>query len=67
MMTKDFKLLVRCVEEAVEYGYRRAHKHTDHPTAEGIKDAIESAVIDEICEWFYFEEFDRYERDSELH
>lgn len=61
MKAKDFKLLVRCVEEGVAYGYSRAHKYTDTPTAQQIRDCIEDAVIDEICEWFDFDETDRYE------
>lgn len=61
MTPKDFKLLVRCVEDGVAYGYNRAHKHTDSPTAEVIRDQIENAVIDEICEWFHFDESDFYE------
>lgn len=61
MKPKDFKILVRCVEDGVAYGYSRAHKHTDTPTDEVVRDQIENAVIDEICEWFYFDESDFYE------
>ena len=61
MTPKDFKLMVRCVEDGVAYGYSRAHKHTDTPTAEVVRDHIENAVIDEICEWFHFDEADFYE------
>lgn len=67
MRVKDFKLLVRCVEEAVEYGYKRAHKHTDSPTEDQIRHEIENAIVDEICEWFIFDEVETYEQVTELH
>ena len=44
------------VSAGVEYGYNRAHKHTDSPSEGQIKEAIIKAVMDEICEWFVFEE-----------
>ena len=54
-MTPDsYKLLQRCVEEGVMLGVNRAYKHTDSPTAEQLVDAIEHAVMNEICEWFKF-------------
>lgn len=55
MKAKEYPLLVRCVEEGVAYGYSRAHKHTDTPTEEQIKDAIAEAVVSKICEGFAFE------------
>lgn len=54
MKANMYKLIERCVEEGVQYGYTRAHKHTDHPTQEQLEDQIIQAVMNEICEWFEF-------------
>jgi hypothetical protein len=54
MKANEYKLLVRCIEDGVQYGWNRAHKHTDEPDEELIKQQIEQAVINEICEWFEF-------------
>ena len=39
----------------VRYGWQRAYKHTDHPTEDGFKTAIEQAVMNAICEVFEFD------------
>lgn len=56
MKPKSYLLLTRCIEEGVTYGWSHAHKHTEHPTEDFVKDSIAEAVINEICEWFDFEE-----------
>ncbi len=66
MTPKDYRLLVRCVEEGVQYGYNRAHKHTDSPSEDLLKTNIEDAVLAEIGEWFDFDETAKYERESYL-
>jgi hypothetical protein len=56
-MTPDaYKVVVMAVETGVATGVRRAYKHDPKPSEEAIIAAIEQAVIDEICEWFKFEE-----------
>jgi hypothetical protein len=56
-MTPDaYKVLVMAVETGVETGLRRAYKHDAKPSEEAIIMAVERAVIDEICEWFRFNE-----------
>jgi hypothetical protein len=45
-----YKILSRAVDEGIAYGWNRAHKHTDSPNEETIKDEIERAVMNEICE-----------------
>jgi hypothetical protein len=45
-----YKILSRAVEEGIAYGWNRAHKFTDKPNEETIKDEIEKAVMNEICE-----------------
>jgi len=37
-------------------GWNRAHKHHESPDPESIRNAIEIAVLNEICEWFDFDE-----------
>jgi hypothetical protein len=48
---KTYPILVDAVENGVKYGYHRAHKH-NNPDQEQITDAVISAVLHEICEWF---------------
>ena len=46
-----YAVISRAVEEGVELGYNRAHKHTDKPSKDGMIAAIEDAVmlsLDEI-------------------
>ena len=56
MKAKEYNVVEMAVRAGVEYGYNRAHKHTDSPSEEQIKEAIIKAVMDDICEWFIFEE-----------
>ena len=63
MTPKDYRLLVRCVEDGVAYGYNRAHKHTESPSEDMLKAKIEDAVLAEISEWFDFAETAKYERE----
>jgi len=55
MRIKAYNILERAIEEGIAYGYRRAHKHTDNPTEEQIKQAMIDGVINEICEVIDFE------------
>jgi hypothetical protein len=48
--------MTMAVETGVALGVRRAFKHDAKPTDEAIIAAVELAVIDEICEWFRFNE-----------
>lgn len=56
MTPKFYPLLQRCVEEGVQRGYARAHKHGDLPPEHAVRAAIEDAVMLEINEWFDFPE-----------
>ena len=53
---KTYPVLVQAVEKGVAYGLHRAYKHADiennEPLEHQIKDAITTAVINEIFEWF---------------
>jgi hypothetical protein len=56
MKAKEYNLITQCVETGVMLGWNRAHKHDATPEDEAIRNAIEQAVLNEICEWFDFEE-----------
>ena len=56
MKAKEYNLITECVETGVMLGWNRAHKHDATPDPEAIRNAIEQAVLNEICEWFDFEE-----------
>lgn len=51
-----YDLLFDAVSEGIEYGWRRAHKHTDEPSDIDIKEHIAQAVIGSIGERFYFDD-----------
>jgi hypothetical protein len=56
MKAKEYNLIVQCVENGIMVGWNRAHKHDENPDPEAIRNAIEHAVMNEICEWFDFED-----------
>ena len=56
MKAKEYNLITQCVETGVMLGWNRAHKHDATPEDEAIRNTIEMAVLNEICEWFDFEE-----------
>jgi hypothetical protein len=64
MRIDEYKVLSECVEKGIDYGYMRAHKYTDLPTDQGIKDAIHDAVMNEVCEYFHFNEHQQENTDS---
>lgn len=55
MKVKTYDVLCRAIEEGVERGYRRAHKHTDTPEEDHLKNAIVDAIMLEICGVFIFD------------
>ena len=56
MKAKEYSVLLRAVEEGVQRGWNRAHKHTDKPTEDQMIEAMETNIMNEICEWFDFAE-----------
>ena len=56
MRPKYYRILSRAIEEGINIGYRRAHRHTETPTDDHIKERIESAILDEICEVMSFDD-----------
>jgi len=55
MKPKFHQVLEMAINEGVQYGYRRAHKHVENPTEGAIIDSIQKNVMDCIYEWFDFE------------
>lgn len=56
MKPKTINVLEMCIDTGVSLGYNRAHKHDDNPSEEVIKDKIREAIMNEIYEWFDFED-----------
>lgn len=60
MKADEYKLLTQCVETGVLIGARRFLKHSDLQLSdddlEALCVAVASEVINEVCEWFQFEE-----------
>lgn len=56
MKANMHKILEHVLDVGIELGWRRAHKHTDAPSAELIKNSIEQAIWDELYEWVVFDD-----------
>ena len=55
MRVNAFAVLADAVSRGIEHGWRRAYKHADKPSEADIREAVEIAVIDAICEYFVFD------------
>lgn len=53
MRAKEYALLEMAVRTGIEYGYTRAHKHTDTPSETAVIDSIQMAVMNDINDWFF--------------
>jgi hypothetical protein len=56
MKARDGMVLERCVEIGIKLGLHRARKHLEAPTEAEVVEAILRAVMEEVEEWFVFEE-----------
>jgi hypothetical protein len=56
MKPDTYKLLEQCIEIGTALGLQRAHKHNDNPTAEDYEAKIHAAIMEQICEWFHFDD-----------
>ena len=56
MNIRAYPVLCRAVEEGVADGWQRAHKYIDTPEAVTIEEQIVTAVLNEICEYFDFDD-----------
>jgi hypothetical protein len=43
-----------CIENGIQLGISRAHKHTETPSVEELHQQIEASIMTEIHEWFDF-------------
>lgn len=61
MKANDYKVLSKCIEIGIDYGLMRYQKYTefDLPDSEieKIKQSMEEALINEICDYFNFDEY----------
>jgi|688.fasta_scaffold306056_5 hypothetical protein len=63
MKTNEYKIITDCIEKGIDCGFTRAHKHTDNPSEESLKNEIYDAIMLEICEYFTFPENEYGTRD----
>jgi hypothetical protein len=56
MKPKLLPVLEMCIENGVSLGIRRAYKNTDEPSEEYMRAVMEKAIMEEIGEWFEFDE-----------
>jgi hypothetical protein len=56
MQVNEYKLIEKCVENGAQFGLNRAFKYDDAPTDEDIVNEVVLAVMQELCEWFNFED-----------
>ena len=59
MKAREYELMQLAVEDGVAIGYARAFKHTDEPSEHEMKDHLQREIINQICEWFDFEDQSR--------
>lgn len=56
MKANFYVLILRAVEEGISTGWAHAHKHTETPSDDLIKDAIEDGIMNALSEVFSFED-----------
>ena len=56
MRADAYAVLARAVEEAVEGAWNQSHDETKRPSKETVCAAMERRVLDNICEFFRFDD-----------
>ena len=56
MTPKFLQLLETCITDGVILGHKRAYKHNDAPSESDINQSIVNEVLNQINEWFDFDE-----------
>ena len=56
MKVKMYPLIEQIVQQGIEAGYLRAHKHTDTPIEETIKSCIQQYIMQGFDEAFEFDQ-----------
>lgn len=54
MKPDEYRVMEMAVEEGVKYGFARAYKYHDAPNEDQMQEAVISAVMGSICDWFNF-------------
>jgi hypothetical protein len=49
-----YKLIERSVDDGIEAGWRRAHKHTNEPEPSYVREQIETAIMNAVSEWLEY-------------
>ena len=65
MTPKFLQLLEKCILDGVILGHTRAYKHNDDPSTADINQSIVNEVLNEIHEWFDFNELTLKESKNE--
>jgi hypothetical protein len=58
MKPKTHLVLEMAIKQGIDYGWMRAHKHTDKPNENLVKQEIETEITNAVYEWFDMEEED---------
>lgn len=55
---RTYGIVAEAVERGIAEGWRRAHKHTTHPTPDAIRDALYDAVMLALSDALIFPELE---------
>lgn len=55
LRANSYAVLHRAIEDGLDYGWMRAHKHSDHPDEATIKNEILQGIMNELCQYFDFD------------
>jgi hypothetical protein len=58
MKANYYEILQHAIEIGIEYGWNRAHKHTDEPIKEHLLSEIENGIWENIHNYFNFDHID---------
>ena len=64
MKPKFLQLLEQCILDGVVLGHKRAYKHNDTPSEADINESIVNEVLNNIHEWFDFDEHQPKEKNT---
>lgn len=56
MKPKFNLVLEQCIESGIQFGLSRAFKHDDTPSREVIAEHVQREIMNQIYEWFDFDE-----------
>ena len=54
----DYRVMEACVENGIALGWNRAHKHTDEPSEELLREKMYISVMEMVCEAFNFDDLE---------